>query len=108
MTLSRIQVEKVIDIEDKHGVDILCSTFLELDELKERMNLKVIGEIVAKKLDNDIAVIITVYNRYGEIIGESAVHIEADKFEGIEPFSVLVSIPEGEQVGKVRAFPRRK
>lgn len=104
----RIAVEKLESIEQKHGIEISATAYLEYNEYNEEYVIKVIGEIMGEGLDYDLNIIISIYNPQGEIIGTDASYIDGENFEGIEPFSETVSIPNGEQVGKVRIYPKKR
>lgn len=105
MNAQRLLVEKLEAIEQKHGIEINTTAYLENDEGDEQ--IRVIGEIMGGSLDYDLNIIISVYNPNGEIIGTESGFIDSDNFEGIESFSETVSIPKGEQVGKVRIYPKQ-
>jgi hypothetical protein len=103
----RIPVERMEDIEQKHGVMINATAFLEYDEDEGEYYVNVVGEVTAPRLLYELDILISVYNVQGEIIGTEAAYIEEEHFEGIEPFNEMISIPDGELVGKVRIFPKR-
>lgn len=108
MTAKRIMVEKLESLEQKHGIEISTTAYLQYDDYNKEYSVKVIGEIMGDSLDYDLNIIVSVYNPSGEIIGTDAAYIDGDNFEGIEPFTETISIPQGEQVAKVRAYPKRR
>ncbi|MFD0712137.1 hypothetical protein [Paenibacillus sp. GCM10027626] len=104
----RLSVEKMEALERKHRVEISATAYLERDEDDEdNDSVKVISEVVSSRLDYDLSVIVSVYNPSGEIIGTDYAYIDSDTFEGIEPFSIEISIPKGENVGRVRVYPKQ-
>ncbi len=107
MSVNRILVERMEVLEQKHGVEISTTAYLEYNEFDEQYEIKIIGEIISSRLEYDLSIIISLYNTIGEIIGTESAYIDSDTFEGIEAFSELVSIPKGEQVGKVRVYPKQ-
>lgn len=103
----RILVERLADLEQKHGVEISATAYLKYDETDREYLVEVVGEVIGSRLAYDLDIIISVYNPNGEIIGTETSYIYEDTFEGIESFSESVSIPGGEQVGKVRIYPKK-
>ncbi|WP_042168643.1 hypothetical protein [Paenibacillus gorillae] len=104
---NRLSVERLEVLEQKYGVEINTTAYLEYNEFEEQDEIKVIGEIMSGNLNTDLDVVTSVYNPQGEIIGTASSYIDSDTFEGIEPFSEIISIPKGEQVGKVRIYPKQ-
>jgi hypothetical protein len=103
----RIPVERLVDLEQKHGVTISATGFLEYDRDEREYIVKVIGEVTGGPLRYDLDMIISVYNPQGEIIGTETCYIMEDSFEGIESFDGEISIPDGEQVGIIRVYPKK-
>jgi hypothetical protein len=103
----RILVERLVDLEQKHGVNISATGFLEYDEDEREYCVNVFGEVTGPKLRYDVDIVISLYNPQGEIIGTETTYIMEDSFDGIESFSETISVPGGEQVGKIRVYPKQ-
>lgn len=102
----RIIVEKLGDLESKHGIEINANAFLEYDEYNDQFRANIIGEVFGE-IDYDIKIILSAYNSNGEIIGTDYTSIEEDTFEGIQPFSETIFPPDGELISKVRIYPQK-
>lgn len=102
----RIEVEKLESLEKKHGIEISVNAFLEYNEDDDEYNAKIIGEVFGE-IDYDIKIILSVYNKNGEIIGTDYTPIQEDIFEGIMPFQENIYAPKGEKIAKLRVYPQK-
>lgn len=102
----RVPIEKLENLEKKHNIEVNASAFLEYNDYSERDEVRIIGEVFGE-LHSDIKIILSIYNNQGEIIGTDYARIDADSFEGIEPFSETISAPKGENIAKARIYPQK-
>ncbi|QBP41979.1 hypothetical protein [Paenisporosarcina antarctica] len=102
----RILIDKLENLETKHGVEINVNAFLEYNDYNENFEAKVIGEVFGE-IEYDIKIIISAYNNIGEIIGTEYTTIEEENFEGIQPFSETIDAPKGEVISKLRIYPQK-
>jgi hypothetical protein len=68
--------------------------------------IRVVGEVIAGNLSEDIIIIITVHNEDGQMIGaELSENIRAEDFGGIHTFSQWIRVAGEESINKVRVYP---
>lgn len=102
----RILIDKLENLEKKHGVEINVNAYLEYDEDENQYQAKIIGEVFGE-INSDIKIVLSAYNRDGEIIGTDYSVIDEESFEGIQPFSETIYAPEGEKITKLRVYPQK-
>lgn len=102
----RLVIDKLENLESKHGVEINVNAFLEYNDYSENFEAKIIGEVFGE-IDYDLKIIISAYNDIGEIIGTGYSYIDEDNFEGIQPFSETIDAPKGEVISKLRIYPQK-
>lgn len=98
-------IERVEPFEERLGV--------RLEGLFARNRGKYVevnGELYSRggdELDQDIEIVVTVYDASGRVIAVDDYSYFADEFFGFEPFSILARV-EGMQPAKIRVHPRVK
>jgi hypothetical protein len=115
----RIPVERLEVIENKFGVSLNASAFLDFlteeddstgEECIYEIQLEVSGEIIADVLNKDIDIVAVAYNTAGSIVATATAlpPIYKDSFVGIANFQIqMFDLPldEEELPTHVRVYP---
>ncbi|QAT60336.1 hypothetical protein EQM13_01485 [Acidilutibacter cellobiosedens] len=99
-------VERLDVFERKFGIEDMNVSVFQDSWYDGDSGVKVIGEILAENLTENILIIITVHNEDGQIIGaDFNEKIDAADFGGIYSFSQSLRVASGENIYKVRVYP---
>lgn len=99
-------VERLEAFEDRLGVSL---EGLYAAQDKERDSIEVNGELHPRggtELDNDVDVVVTLYDSGGRVLETRTEYIDSDNFFGFETFSVYLSGAADLPVSKIRIYPK--
>lgn len=58
-------------------------------------------------IQNDISVVLTVYDTAGRVLDTNSEWIDSDTFFGFEVLDMTLRVPPTAQIGRVRVFPKK-
>jgi hypothetical protein len=102
------KIERLEVFEERLGVrlDSLSAFVAKYNELS---TITVCGELQARdgtELQQDVELVVAVYDLSGRIIGTASYCYFAKNFFGLETFEILAEIPVSE-LSKVRVYPKK-
>ncbi len=99
-------IERLEAFEDRLGVRL---EGLYAAQNTEYGHLKVNGELHPREgneLDDDIEIVLTVYDAAGRVVGVTTEYVDSDRFFGFEAFSA--SVRDIDAPVKVRVYPKAR
>ena len=102
------KVERMEAFEERMGVRLDCLSARSEYFDDETTYVRAMGELLSRRgdqLPQDIALVAAVYSN-GRVVGTSENYYNSDEFPGLETFELIVSIPAGLPISKVRIYPK--
>lgn len=102
-------IECIKKMEEKLGINLNC-LYAEYEKHDQGfLYVTVAGEVIAlngESINDDISIIMIVYNDKGQVVGRSSEWIEAENFMGFSSFDISCSISQ--LPVKVKVYPQKE